>query len=257
MKNELQGQRALVTGGTRGIGAAIVRRLRAAGAEVAATARHLPEENPEGVHFIQADVSSIAGVEQAARETLSAFGGIDILVHNVGGSSSPTGGVLSLNDDHWQQIFDQNLFSAVRLDRQLLPSMLAQGSGVILHVSSIQSRLPLTATLPYAAAKAALTNYSKGLANEIGPKGVRVVAIAPGFTATEAAERLMARMAESEGTDREGALRLLMDSLGGIPLNRPAQPEEIAELVAFLVSGRAAYIHGVEYAIDGGTLPTI
>ena len=123
-----------------------------------------------------------------------------------------------------------------------------RGSGVIIHVSSIQRRLPLfEATLAYAAAKAALTTYSKGLSNEVGPRGVRVNTIAPGFIETTAAQRLIARLAEGTGTDDATARKSLMDSLGGIPIGRPGRPEEVAELVAFLVSGRAASIHGSEY----------
>lgn len=112
-------------------------------------------------------------------------------------------------------------------------------------------------TLAYAAAKAALTTYSKGLSNEVGPKGVRVLSIAPGFTETAAATAMIARLATGAGTDQKSARHDLMNALGGIPIGRPNAPEEVAELVAFLASDRAATIAGAEYAIDGGTVPTI
>jgi NAD(P)-dependent dehydrogenase (short-subunit alcohol dehydrogenase family) len=254
---ELQGKRALVTGGTQGIGAAIVKRLTQAGATVMTAARHVPPDGPAPPLLVQADVSTAEGVAKLARAALDRLGGVDILVNTVGGSSSPAGGVLAVSDEHWQKDLDLNLFSAVRLDRALLPSMLAQGSDVIVHVSSIQSRMPLNQTIPYAAAKAALTSYSKALSNEVAPKGVRVVAVAPGFTATDAAERLMERMAQNAGTDREAALKLLMDSLGGIPMDRPGTPAEVAEVVAFVVSDRASYVTGTEITVDGGTVPTV
>jgi NAD(P)-dependent dehydrogenase (short-subunit alcohol dehydrogenase family) len=162
-----------------------------------------------------------------------------------------------VGDEHWWADLDTNLLSAVRLDRALLPGMLERGAGVIVHVTSIQSRLPLSATVPYAAAKAALTSYSKNLSNEVASRGVRVLAVAPGFIATAAAERLIDRLADTGGTTRDVARQGLMDSLGGIPLGRPGRPEEVAELVAFLVCDRAAYLTGTEVTVDGGTVPTL
>ena len=257
-KGELAGKRALVTGGTQGAGAAIVSRLSAAGAKVTTTARSDHPSSDRSGFFVRADVTTPDGVITVSRAVLERYGGLDILVHNVGGSSAPAGGFSALTDEEWQRELDLNLLAAVRLDRALVPEMLKQGSGVIVHVTSIQRVLPLfDATLAYAAAKAALATYSKGLANEVGPKGVRVLAIAPGFTETMAAHRLILRLAKEQGIDEGAARQGLMESLGGIPVGRPNRPEEVAELIAFLVSERAATIHGAEYVIDGGTVPTV
>ena len=256
---EFTGKRVLVTGGTKGMGLAIVRRLAAGGATVVSTAR-TPQADGESpaTLFVQADIATRDGVDEVIGQSLDRFGGIDMLINNVGGSSAPGGGVLALSDQDWQHTIDTNLLAAVRLDRGLLPGMLARGYGGILHISSIQRRLPLfEATLAYAAAKAALTTYSKGLAKEVGPKGVRVNSLAPGFIETTAAERLIQRLAEQGRTSTEAARQGLMQSLGGIPIGRPGRPEEVAELAAFLVSDRAASIHGSEYVIDGGTVPTV
>ena len=255
---EFKGKRALVTGGTRGIGEAIVQRLRGSGATVVTTARSTPHRLPHRDLFVKADISTADGVERVVSYVLDHLGGVDTLINNVGGSSAPGGGFAALTDEDWLQELNGNLLSAVRLDRALLPGMLEQGSGVIIHISSIQRRLPLfEATLAYAAAKAALSNYSKGLSNEVGPKGVRVISVAPGFIETSAATALIDRLAENSGTDRNAAREQLMKSLGGIPLGRPGWPAEVAELVAFLASDRAASITGSEYVIDGGTIPTI
>jgi NAD(P)-dependent dehydrogenase (short-subunit alcohol dehydrogenase family) len=186
------------------------------------------------------------------------LGGVDILVNVLGGSSAPGGGFAALDDAQWLKELNLNLMSAVRLDRALLPGMLAQGSGVIVHVSSIQSVMPLPeSTTAYAAAKAALSNYSKALSKELAPKGIRVLRVAPGWVETDAAVALVERLAAQAGTDFEGGKRIVMQSLGGIPLGRPARPREVADLIAFLVSPRAGSITGSEHVIDGGTIPTV
>jgi NAD(P)-dependent dehydrogenase (short-subunit alcohol dehydrogenase family) len=255
---EFSGKLVLVTGGTKGAGKAIAERLAQAGATVITTARSIPADQHATIQFIQADISTREGADKVINELLKSFGGVDILINNAGGSTAPNGGFGVLTDDDWDNAINTNLFAAVRLDRGLLPAMITRGSGVIIHISSIQRSLPLyDSTLPYAAAKAALTNYSKGLSNEVSQKGVRVLTVSPGFIQTEAAETFIKKMAESAGTNYETALKRLMDSLGGIPMGRPAMPEEVAELVAFLASDRAAYLSGTEYVIDGGTIPTV
>src|SRR5947207_11931185 len=134
---------------------------------------------------------------------------------------------------------------AVRLDRALLPAMIKKGAGVIVHVTSIQRLMPLPkSTLAYAAAKAALSNYSKGLSKEVGPKGIRVVRVSPGWVETEAAVGLVQELARKGNVDYETARERLAETLGGIPIGRPAKPEEVADLIAFLVSPQAASITG-------------
>lgn len=256
--SEFTGRRILVTGGTKGAGAAMVRRFIASGARVVTTARSecLPDLPPE--LFVRADVSTVEGVEKVTSAVMEAFGGIDVIIHNVGGSHTPGGGFSAITESLWMEELNLNLLSAVRLDRALLPSMIRQGSGVVIHVSSIQRTLPLhDSTTAYAAAKAALSAYSKALSKELGPQGVRVNSIAPGWINTTAAQNLVKRMAEHAGTDEEAARQGILDSLGGIPIGRPAWPEEVAELAAFLASDRAASIHGAELVIDGGTIPTL
>ncbi|WP_244238355.1 SDR family oxidoreductase [Corallococcus terminator] len=255
---EFADQRVLVTGGTKGAGQAIVRRLSAAGAVTVAVARSaIPVDSTPGL-FVQADLCTPEGAVTVVRTVKDKLGGIDILVHNLGGSSAPGGGFAALTDELWQEELSLNLLGAVRLDRALIPAMIERGRGVVLHISSIQRRLPLPdSTIAYAAAKAALSTYSKALSKELGPKGVRVNSIAPGWIRTTAAEALVQRIAEHSGTDEAAARQSIMDALGGIPIGRPSWPEEVAELVAFLASARAASIHGSEYTIDGGTIPTV
>ena len=255
---QLAGTRALVTGGARGVGAAVVQALVEADARVVAVARSLPQRAIDNVRYLAADLSTARGANQAADSARQHLGGIDILINVVGGSSAPAGGFAALSDSQWSKELDLNLMSAVRLDRALLPAMLAQRSGVIIHVTSIQRMLPLPeSTIAYAAAKAALSTYSKALSKEVTPQGVRVVRVAPGWIETEASVALAERLAAQAGTDYEGGKQIIMNGLGGIPLGRPAQPREVADLIAFLVSPRAAAISGVEYVIDGGTVPSV
>ncbi|MHA7775145.1 SDR family oxidoreductase [Roseibium sp. M-1] len=253
----LAGKRALVTSGTRGAGAATVRQFRELGAEVMTSARFRPETLEEGVHFVAADLTSAEGCDALGAAVRERLGEVDIIVHMLGGSSAPGGGFMALTDAEWHNELYLNLFSAVRLDRHLVPDMVDRGSGVVIHVSSIQRELPLPeSTTAYAAAKAALSTYSKALSKEVSPKGVRVLRVAPGWIETEASVRLAERLAKQAGTDYEGGKKIIMDSLGGIPIGRPTKPEEVANLIGFLASDRAATITGTEYVIDGGTVPT-
>ncbi len=252
----LAGKRALVTGGTKGAGAATVRLFQDLGARVVTTARSRPEDIADD-HFIVADLTTEDGSARVAEATERRLGGVDIVVHMLGGSAAPAGGFAALSDEEWRKELDLNLFPAVRLDRLLVPGMVRQGNGVVIHVTSIQRLLPLPeATTAYAAAKAALSTYSKSLSKEVSPKGVRVVRVSPGWILTESSSDLAARLAVEAGTDLEGGKKIIMETLGGIPIGRPSTPEEVANLIAFVASERAATITGTEFVIDGGTIPT-
>ncbi len=253
---DLSGKRALITSGTRGAGAATVRMFRELGAQVLTTARSRPEDLPEEL-FVASDLTTAEGCSALAQAATQRLGEIDIVVHMLGGSSSPGGGFAALDDAVWKRELSLNLMPAVRLDRALVPAMVAQGRGVIVHVTSIQHRLPLPeATTAYAAAKAALSTYSKSLSKEVSPQGVRVVRVSPGWIATESSVELAERLGAEYGGGVEAGKRMIMESLGGIPLGRPADPEEVASLIAFLASDRAGSITGTEHVIDGGTIPT-
>lgn len=251
----LAGRQAVVVGGTSGLGDAVVRRLTEAGARVLAVGRTAPT-TAVAARTILVDVT-----QPHAEDTIVAAvreeGGLDILVHVVGGSSTPGGGHATMTDAHWHDELARNLLGAVRVDRVLTPLLLERGAGTIVHVGSIQGRMPLfDGTLGYAAAKAALRTYSKGLANELAPQGVRVNTVSPGGIQSPSANGLAQRIAEARGlTDAEG-LQVLMDSLGGIPDGRFAPAAEIAEAIGFLVSDAAASVVGADITVDGGTVKT-
>ncbi|WP_439575378.1 SDR family oxidoreductase [Phreatobacter sp.] len=255
--SEFAGKRVLVSGGTKGLGRATVDRFRTGGARVITAAR-ASVEPIKGVEFVQADLTTAAGGELMARVALERLGGIDILAHVIGGSASPGGGFVALTDDHWLAEMNLNLLATVRLDRLLVPQMIERGNGVVVHVTSIQSVLPLPqSTTAYAAAKAALRTYSKSISKELGPKGVRVNTVSPGWIMTESSNDLLRRLQAANGGTIEEARQVVLDSLGGIPIGRAAEPHEVADLIAYLASERAAAIHGAEFVIDGGTVQTV
>ncbi|WP_142683878.1 SDR family oxidoreductase [Chitinophaga polysaccharea] len=253
---DLTGKTALVTGGTKGIGKAIADRLQQAGAKVIVTARNPPEESNSDHHFIAADLMQAGQVTKLAQDINEKFGGIDILVDNIGGLTTPGGGFSALTDQHWESELQLNLLAAIRLDRALLPKMLEQKSGVVIHMSSVSGMLPLWQhNMAYAVAKAALNSYSKALANELAGKGIRVLTVSPGATKTPPMEKFIQQIASSTGLTPDEAFQHLMREIGGIPMGRMAEPNEVASLVYFLASPAAAYLTGANYLIDGGALP--
>ncbi|RYE32867.1 MAG: SDR family oxidoreductase [Hyphomicrobiales bacterium] len=253
----LEGKRALVTSGTRGAGAATVKLFRELGAKVLTSARSKPADLPAEM-FVGVDLTTPEGCARLAEAVRERLGGVDIIVHMLGGSSAPAGGYEALTDEAWRQELDLNLMPAVRLDRELVPAMTAQGSGVVVHVTSIQRVMPLPeSTIGYAAAKAALSSYSKSLSKLVSPKGVRVVRVSPGWIATEGSIAFAERLSGQQGVSVEAGKQMIMDALGGIPIGRPASTDEVASLIAFVASDRAGSITGTEYVIDGGTVPTV
>jgi NAD(P)-dependent dehydrogenase (short-subunit alcohol dehydrogenase family) len=242
---ELAGKRALVTGGSRGIGAAVVRQLLEAGAQVLTTARSATSTVPEGAAFVEADVRTLAGAEVLAAAAQEMFGGVDVLVHNVGGAL-PHKDSSAIPDEVWQDALDLNFLSSVRLDSLLLPGMRERRSGMIVHISSAAVLAPIGPFLHYTAAKAALEAYSRGLAVELAPFGIRVNTVSPGRVATPGGE-----------ATREQWARLLDESGANAtpPLGRDGQPDDIADAVLFLVSDRASWLTGSRLYVDGGEFP--
>lgn len=255
--HEFVGKRVLISGGTKGLGRAAVDRFLAGGAHVMTAARgaHAPID---GVEFVQADLTTAEGGDTLAKAAIERMGGVDILAHVLGGSTTPGGGFAALSDDHWLAELNLNLLATVRLDRHLIPQMIERGGGAVVHVTSIQSVLPLPeATTAYASAKAALRTYSKSISKELGPKGIRVNVVSPGWIMTESSVEFLQRIQAANGGTIEDARQVVLDSLGGIPIGRPAEPYEVADLIAYVASDRAAAIHGAEFVIDGGTVPTV
>jgi NAD(P)-dependent dehydrogenase (short-subunit alcohol dehydrogenase family) len=246
---ELKGRRALVTGGSRGIGAAVVRQLLDAGAEVLTTARSATSTVPEGATFVAADVRTRAGAEALAAAAREVLGGVDVLVHNVGGAR-PYKDASAIPDEEWQDALDLNYLASVRLDSLLVPGMRERRSGMIVHVSSAAVLTPVGPFLHYVAAKAALETYSRGLALELAPFGIRVNTVTPGRVATpggEATREQWARLDPAPGPSNTPN--------NTTPLGRDGQPDDIANAVLFLVSDRASWLTGSNLIVDGGEFP--
>ncbi|MFJ1958220.1 SDR family oxidoreductase [Streptomyces microflavus] len=243
---ELAGRRAVVTGGSRGIGAAIARNLLDAGATVVTSARSETPHTPPGAAFVAADLSTPDGVRDFADTALELLGGVDIVVNNAGGCRSFQS-VLELEND-WQYTMDINFLAAVRLNAALVPAMRESG-GAIVHVSSIATVAAYPNLLHYAAAKSALETYSKGLSAELAPDGIRVLSVCLGNVETPASEIARTRIVELHGGDPDD---LTGQWAAEIPLGRLGEPQDIADAVSFLVSPRASWITGSNIVIDGG-----
>jgi NAD(P)-dependent dehydrogenase (short-subunit alcohol dehydrogenase family) len=245
---DLRGRRALVTGGTRGIGAAITERLLAAGASVATTARSAPATVPAGASFFEGDLRTSEGVAQVASRAAAALGGIDILVNNAGAAAAHPEGMHTISDEEWIETLHVNFLAPVRLTTALLDAFPDDGRGAIVNISSTAAHTPTPALAHYGAAKAALRAYSKALATELGPRGIRVNSVTPGSINTEGGNAVRQTVADHLG--------IAVDAIDiRNPLGRVGTTHDVAQVVAFLVSDRARWITGSDFVVDGGAEP--
>ncbi|KJK59323.1 oxidoreductase [Saccharothrix sp. ST-888] len=262
MELNLTGDVAVVTGASKGIGLAVTEALAREGVRVVAGSR---TETPElaalckeyEVSFVPVDLAGADGAGQLVRSAVEQHGRIDVLVNNLG-ATSPRSGFLDIDDGEWQRVFELTFFSAVRTSRAALPHLLVQG-GAVVNISSINARLPFPSVVDYSAAKAALTNLTKGLSEEFAPQGVRVNSVAPGPVRTPfwtAPGGFAEAVAAGAGTTGEEALDTVVPREMAISTGRVTEPHEVAELVLFLASPRAANITGAEFVIDGGQIKT-
>ncbi|MBI4229818.1 MAG: SDR family oxidoreductase [Planctomycetes bacterium] len=252
----LRGKGAVVTGASRGIGAAAARALAAEGARlllVARTqgpleelARALMEAGTEA-HALACDVTEASSVRTLADKARAALGGADILVNNAGGSSSDPFSRVTLEE--WNRMFAWNATSAFLCTQALLPGMLERGWGRVVNIASVAGLHGAPYIAPYAAAKHALVGLTRSLAAEVAGKGVTVNAVCPGYVDTDMTGRNIARVAERTARP-EAEIRAAFERLG--PQGRFLRPEEVAGVVAFLCTGAAGAIHGQAVALDGG-----
>ncbi|MFI0423489.1 SDR family NAD(P)-dependent oxidoreductase [Spongiactinospora sp. 9N601] len=249
----------MVTGAGRGIGLAISRALADEGYKVVAGARTLTDDlRAVTPHVLQVDLATSTGAQALVDHAMDEFGSIDLLVNNVAGTSHPAGGLLDLDDAAWQSTFEATFFSAVRATRAAMPALLAS-RGAIVNIGSVNARLAVPRLVAYSAAKAALLNLGKALAEEFGGRGVRVNTISPGpvwtdiWTQPGGAGEALARNAGSSLEDFQDRFADVM----GLSTGKLAEPEEIAALVVFLASGRVANMSGAEIVVDGGMMKTM
>ncbi|GAA2820077.1 oxidoreductase [Streptomyces showdoensis] len=260
MDLRLTGKTAVVTGAGRGLGLAITRQLVAEGVRVVGASRTVTAELEEvGAHPVAADLSTPEGAEELGSQALAHLGGVDILVNNLGGGDAfAFGGFLATDDHLWAHSFEVNLFGTVRVTRHLLPSIVER-RGTVLNISSMTARLPGTGPVEYAAAKAGLNAFGKALAEEFGPRGVRVNTVTPGPTRTglwEDENGFGARLAEAQGVEHRAFLAGVPAAMG-LTTGRMVEPEEVAAVVAFLASDRAASVTGADYVVEGGGIKTV
>jgi NAD(P)-dependent dehydrogenase (short-subunit alcohol dehydrogenase family) len=257
MELGLRGKTAVVTGASKGIGRAIARALADEGvdlaicartkADIERTAAEVADATSVTVHPFPADLSRAEDVEQFAAFALECLERVDILVNNAG--AIPPGTIDSLDDATWHTAYDLKLWGYIRLTKALLPGMRRRGSGVVLNIIGNAGRQPSAGYIAGGAANAALMNFTKGLAADTGPHGIRVNAINPGPIRTERHTTLMAARARAAGISIEEAER---ESARGIPLGRAGLPEEVAAVAVFLASDAASYVHGAIIPVEGG-----
>jgi NAD(P)-dependent dehydrogenase (short-subunit alcohol dehydrogenase family) len=258
----LAGKVAVVTGASKGIGLAVTRALAAEGVAVAAGARdpgaQLSDLASHGmVRPVPVDLSTPDGPARLVDTAATAFGGLDILINNVGAVKPRTGGFLSVTDDDWVTALTINFLAAVRTTRAALPHLLDRGQGTIVTISSVNAVLPDPLVIDYSAAKGALANFSKALSKEVGPRGIRVNTVSPGPVATAlwlGENGVATTVARAAGrTPETVAQQAAGDSVTG----RFTRPEEVADLVLLLASDRTANVTGADFTIDGGLITTV
>jgi NAD(P)-dependent dehydrogenase (short-subunit alcohol dehydrogenase family) len=264
MNLDLDGRVAVVTGASKGIGLAVVGTLLDQGARVVAISRNRSPEldslDGDLLH-VPANLMDAGAPAEVVARAVETFGGLDVLVNNAGGpppgTKLPRFGFLDLGDEDWREMFEFNLFSAVRACRAAIPLLIDRGGGAIVNVSSVHGRQPSAVNVDYGAAKAAMTNVTKALSEEFGPQGVRVNGVCPGPVRTPwwtdaggAADILAAQL----GTDRDSVMTRLAPEMMQLTTGRLAEPGEIAAAVAFLASPRSASTTGTELVVDGGML---
>jgi 3-oxoacyl-[acyl-carrier protein] reductase len=241
----LAGKVCLVTGSTAGIGLEVATRLAAEGARVVTTGRR--DDGPGELH-VAADLTERDAADRVVAAAVEGFGRIDCLVNNAGGTQIRK--LVELTDDDWQQSFELNLMTAVRTTRAALPHM--RSGSAIVNVSSTAAKRPSLGMPDYSVLEAAMLSYSRLVADVHAADGIRCNAVTPGPTATDA-WLAPGGLAEQQG-DRD---EVLAKVAAGRPLGRLAEPGEIADVIVFLLSPRAAYVTGAAWSVDGGTVPII